>query len=175
MERHQQRRFQTNVSEVTSDSPTSKTTRVGKRVYINPALGCFPLPSQCADDTSKGRRRGKDATPRHQAGVLEHTLSECCVCQATTPPGDSTCWRLKKAMYGTLTASSEKGVGLSQGSGYPCCFSCPQTHVMLVYHGDDIVVVGPLASVLDVEAKIAERFSLVWKALLVMGRRMTDK
>eukprot|EP00971_Amphidinium_carterae_P351355 6492072-Amphidinium_carterae.1 len=131
----------------------------------------------------------------HQGGVKEVKMllldikraflnTRCRSAVYVKPPhlqGTQRCWRLKKAMYGTLTASSDfqhelndclvNGVGLSQGSGYPCCFSCPQTHIMLVYHGDDIVVVGPLDSVLVVEAKIAERFSLVRKALLGHGTK----
>eukprot|EP00971_Amphidinium_carterae_P216296 4293511-Amphidinium_carterae.1 len=94
-----------------------------------------------------------------------------------TPPhlkGTGRTWRLKKSMYGTLTASSDfqhalnedlrEEVKLQQGTASPCCYRHAELDCALCYHGDDIVIEGEKQDVEFIEQQIGRRFTLVRKA-----------
>ena len=81
--------------------------------------------------------------------------AKCSTDTFVKPPhlkGTSRCWKLKKAMYGTLSAAGdfqnelgETMVGeikANQALSSPCAYYIPEQDIAVVCHGDDIVAEG---------------------------------
>jgi hypothetical protein len=90
--------------------------------------------------------------------------------------GTGRCWRLQKAMYGTLSAAGDfqdtfvlclkDEIGFVGGESSPCIFHDKKTGLKVVYHGDDVAVEGYAADIEDFTLKLGVHFELVVKATL---------
>jgi len=95
--------------------------------------------------------------------------------------GTDRCWKLLKALYGTLTAADdyqrgftlvlEDEIGFARGMSAPTCLhkgeeGLDTSSVDMVYHGDDIALLGLAGPVQHVISDLKKTFDVVVKAVL---------
>ena len=88
--------------------------------------------------------------------------------------GTTRCWKLKKAMYGTLSAAGDfqnelgetmvKEIKANQALSSPCAYYIPEQDLGVVCHGDDIVCEGEDDDLDWFEQNLSNHFELTVKA-----------